>query len=175
MPTPEEAQHCVMVAAPHTSNWDFLWTLSAFRVLDIPIRFTIKQEWMRGPVGWIIRRLGGLSINRSQDANDPKRVSYTDSMAEILRSTDRIAMVVTPEGTRKARKEWKLGFYFAAQRANTHVCVGYCDYKTKHIGVAYCFLPSEHSIDADLRRMMSTYASINGKNPEGFATDHRYS
>jgi 1-acyl-sn-glycerol-3-phosphate acyltransferase len=173
-PIPDGTDHCILVAAPHTSNWDFLWTLAAFRVMDIPIRFTIKKEWMRGPVGAIIRRLGGLAIDRQQDRSKADRVSYTDMMADILRQHDRIAMVVTPEGTRSARDEWKLGFYYAAQRAETPVCCGYCDYKTRHIGIAFCYLPSG-DLDQDIGRMMDLYSGVTGCNPDNFMLDKRYS
>lgn len=172
-PVPKDTNHCILVAAPHTSNWDFLWTLAAFRVMDIPIRFTIKKEWMRWPLGELISRLGGLAIDRNQSKDDPQRVSYTDVMASILQQHDRIAIIVTPEGTRSLREEWKMGFYYAAQRAKTPVCCGYCDYKTRHIGIAFCYMP-EGDVDQDLGRMMDLYAGITGRNPEGFSLDRRF-
>lgn len=129
---------------------------------------------MRGPVGWVIEQLGGLAIDRNQNKDAGNRVSYTDRMAGILRANDKIAMIVTPEGTRKARDEWKLGFYYAAQRASCSICVGICDYRTKHIGVPYCYRPSG-DLDADLTRMMQTYGAVTGKNPTGFLLDKRYS
>lgn len=170
---PDHASRCVMIAAPHTSNWDFLYTLSAFRVMNIPIKFTIKKSWIESPIGWWIKRLGGLAIDRSSNADKGSRGSYIEQMAALIKKESRIAMVITPEGSRSRRTQWKTGFYHTAVTAQVPICLGYCDYKRKVIGVGKCFMPSGN-IEMDMKLIMCFYKDVIGKNPNNFALDERY-
>lgn len=79
---PEGLKKAVMVAIPHTSNWDLLYARAAFYILDVPVRFTIKKEVMMGPLGWFIRGLGGMSIDRKRIAGKRKQ-TYTEAMIEL--------------------------------------------------------------------------------------------
>ena len=171
---PDQAARCVMIAAPHTSNWDFLYTLTAFRVMNIPIKFTIKKSWVESPIGWWIKRLGGLAIDRSSNSGNTGRSSYIEQMAALINKESRIAMVITPEGSRSRRTQWKTGFYHTAVAAQVPICLGYCDYKRKSIGVGECFMPSGN-MEADMKHIMCFYKDIIGKNPDNFALDERYS
>lgn len=169
---PPEAQKCVMVAAPHTSNWDFPYTMLAFRIMGIPQRFTIKKSWINSPLGWYIKFLGAVGIDRQKDANGEK-ISYTDQMAAIIQSHDRIAMAITPEGSRSPRSKWKAGFYYTALKAQVPICLGYVDYGRKHIGVGLCFKPSGNLYD-DMQILRDFYATIKPKIPEKFKLDEHY-
>jgi 1-acyl-sn-glycerol-3-phosphate acyltransferase len=53
---PNDLKRCVLIAAPHTSNWDFVYTIAAFNIMKLPIRFTIKKEWMKFPFGLLLGR-----------------------------------------------------------------------------------------------------------------------
>ena len=60
---PKEYTRCVLVGAPHTSNWDFFYAIFLFKILKIPYKFTIKSEWFKFPFNLIIKPLGGIPIN----------------------------------------------------------------------------------------------------------------
>jgi 1-acyl-sn-glycerol-3-phosphate acyltransferase len=170
---PAEVQRCVIIAAPHTSNWDLWYARLAFFLMDIPLRFTIKKEWMRFPFGPLTRALGGIGIDRSPKQPGQPRKSMTEAMADLFTKHEVLAVMVTPEGTRSLRTEWKTGFYHVAQMANVPIALGYLDYKRKHAGVGPIIHPSG-DIDKDMRTMMDFYRNIAPCHPEKFSLDQRY-
>jgi 1-acyl-sn-glycerol-3-phosphate acyltransferase len=170
---PAEVQRCVIIAAPHTSNWDLWYARLAFFLMDIPLRFTIKKEWMRFPFGPLTRALGGIGIDRSPKQPGQPRKSMTEAMADLFTKHEVLAVMVTPEGTRSLRTEWKTGFYHVAQMADVPIALGYLDYKRKHAGVGPIIHPSG-DIDKDMRTMMDFYRDITPCHPEKFSLDQRY-
>lgn len=170
---PEEVGHCIIIAAPHTSNWDIYYARLGFYVMGVPLKFTIKREWMRFPLNLIIGPLGGLAIDRRPRGASGERPSYTQLMAELLEKHDKIAIMVTPEGTRSRREKWRTGFYYAALQAKAPICLGYLDYTKKEAGVGGLVYPTG-DIQADLKKIMDFYKDIPGRHPEQFALDQRY-
>lgn len=170
---PSEAERCVMTAAPHTSNWDIWYARLAFFIMGVPVRFTIKKEWMRFPFNLVIGPLGGLGIDRSPRKGTGERSSYVEQMAALFEKHQRLAVLVTPEGTRSLRRQWKTGFYFAALKAGVPICLGYLNYQKKEAGVGLVIYPSG-DIEADMRKVMAFYSQIPGKFPEKFSLDERY-
>lgn len=171
---PPEAQYCVMTASPHTSNWDAYYMRIAFFVLGIPLKFTIKDYWTKFPFGLIVKPLGGLGINRRSNAKERGGKSYVDQMKDFFKKHDRIAVVVTPEGSRSRRDKWKTGFYHTAIGAGVPITFGYLDYKKKQAGVASVVLHPTGNKEEDLKVMMDFYKTIVPKYPENFALDQRY-
>lgn len=169
-PVPEK---CVVVAAPHTSNFDFVIARAAFEVLGIPVRFTIKKEWMGFPQGWLLGSLGAIAIDR-EPKNASGRVSNVEAMAALFSANEKLAILVTPEGTRSLRTEWKTGFYFVAKSAGVPLVLGYLDYKKKEAGIGKILFPGD-DMEADMREIMAFYAGVSARFPEKFATDLRYS
>src|SRR5690606_28428112 len=94
---------CVLVAAPHTSNWDFFYTITSLWAMEIPMKFFIKDAWTKPWYGFIIESLGGIGIDRSQSAN------MVDYAAGLLKDADRLYMLNTPEGSRSWAEKWKTG------------------------------------------------------------------
>ncbi len=171
---PSEVDRCVMIAVPHTSNWDFVHCMAAFHLLKIPIRFTIKKSWMKPPFGWLIKPMGGLAIDRTPKKEGEKRKSVTEAMVQLFDDNPgQLAMVVTPEGTRSKRTEWKSGFYYTAKGAGVPICCGYVDYKKKIAGVYGVVYPSDDKA-ADLRKIMDLYKNAEPKIAENFSLDLRY-
>lgn len=170
---PPEAQRCIMIASPHTSNWDIWYMRLSFYIMDIPVKFTIKKEWMRFPFGPIIRGLGGIGIDRSPKQPNAPRRSYTETMKEIFDRYDRIAMVITPEGTRSLRTQWKTGFYYTALAAGVPITFGYLDYHKKKAGVGGVLYPSGN-FEADMKVIMDFYKNIGARYPEKFSVDQRF-
>ena len=171
---PPEAQYCVMLAAPHTSNWDAYFMRLAFFVLGIPVRFTIKDYWTKFPFGLIVKPLGGLGINRRGNSKERGGKSYVEQMIEFFQKNKRIAVVVTPEGTRDRNDKWKTGFYYTALGANVPITFGYLDYKLKKAGVSSIVLHPTGNKEEDLKVMIDFYKTIHPLHPEKFALDTRY-
>ncbi|MES2629832.1 MAG: 1-acyl-sn-glycerol-3-phosphate acyltransferase [Bacteroidota bacterium] len=159
-----ECQHCVMIGAPHTSNWDFVYTMVAFEIMNIPLRFTIKKEWMRWPLSVFVKPFGAVAIDRTPEPGSPKK-SMVDAMADLLRSTPNMAMVVTPEGTRKSVKKIRMGFYHVALKANVPIALGYLDYGKKIAGVGKMLYPSG-DLQADMKVIIDFYKTVTAKFPE---------
>lgn len=162
-----------MIAAPHTSNWDLIFARAAFSLLDIPLRFTVKKEWMRFPFRPTMLAMGAIGIDRSPKKPGDPRPSMTEAMIELFAQNKELAVMVTPEGTRSLRTKWKTGFYHVAVGANVPIGLGFLDYKNKVAGVGKMLYPSG-DIDKDLREIMAFYKDIKGKHPEKFSIDLDY-
>lgn len=169
---PEDAQRCVMIVAPHTSNWDFVFGVGAFYELDIPAHFAMKKEWFRFPIGLLIKSLGGIPIDRAKKKNDIEKKSMVEAMAGIFAQYAKIAMTVTPEGSRSSRSQWKTGFWYTAKLANVPICLGHLNYETKTAEILKSFIPND--FEEDMRTIMAFYKDKKGKKPQ-FALDERYS
>jgi 1-acyl-sn-glycerol-3-phosphate acyltransferase len=164
---PQEYQKSVMIAAPHTSNWDILFARAAFFILRVPVKFTIKEEWLKTPIGPILRWLGAIGIER-KDKNDPnrkKKISFVDAMVEIFNQREKLVILITPEGTRKYVKEWKSGFYHIANGAGVPIILGFLDYEKKEAGIGPTIHPTGN-FEEDLEKIKSFYRTVKGKYPE---------
>lgn len=167
-------RRCVVLAAPHTSNWDFYFTVSAFRQLGLPMRFTIKNDWMKLPYSLIMKPLGGISIDRSPRREGEERPSMVEAMAALFDDpTLDLALVVTPEGTRSLSPRWKSGFYYVAVQAKVPILLGYLDYEDKVAGIGKILHPSG-DYAADMRVITAFYKDVVGKYPERFTVDARF-
>lgn len=170
---PKEAGRCVMIAAPHTTNWDGILTRLCFYILDIPVKIAIKVFWTKFPLGLIVIPFGGLGIDRSPKNPAKPRKSQVEQMADFFKQYDQMALVISPEGTRSLRKEWKMGFYYVAQKAGVPITFGYLDYANKVGGVGGPLYLSD-DMEADLKKIMAFYKDIKGKYPKYFSVDERY-
>lgn len=164
---------CVMIAAPHTSNWDLVFARSAFYLMGIPVRYTVKKEWMRFPFNLVFGPLGAIAIDRSPRKPGEERRSMTEAMIELFNQNKELAVMVTPEGTRSLRTKWKTGFYHVAVGAKVPIALGYLDYKKKEAGVGKIIYPSG-DMAKDMREIMAFYQNIQGKHPEKFSIDLDY-
>ena len=171
---PKEALYCVMTAAPHTTNWDFYFMRVAFMVLGIPVKIAIKDVWTKVPLlGSFIKYIGGLGINRGPKDPSKPRKSYVEQMADFFKEYDKIAIGISPEGTRSLTTKWKLGFWHTAKKAGVPITFGYLDYKRKVAGVSSTVLYPSDNLEADLKIMMDFYKTVTPKYPEKFALDER--
>jgi 1-acyl-sn-glycerol-3-phosphate acyltransferase len=170
---PPDIKQCVMIAAPHTSNWDFFYTRLAFLQMDIPVKMTIKRSYMRFPYGPFARALGCIGIHRRPNNEGEQRPSMVQVMADLFKEHDNLVMLVTPEGTRSLCTKWKTGFYHVAVLANVPVALGYLDYKKKEAGVGKMVYPSG-DMKKDMQEIMAFYKNIVPHTPELFSIDLDY-
>jgi len=159
-PAPDLPKY-VLVVAPHTSNWDFLVMLALAATLRLKVTWMGKHTLFRPPFGRIMRRLGGLPINRSA------RHNAVEQAIESFRTSDRLELAILPEGTRKRAPYWKSGFYHIARGANVPIALGFADYQRKVGGIGRVFMPSG-DIEADMAIIRDFYTGIVGKRPEQF-------
>lgn len=170
---PPGVERCILVAAPHTSNWDFVYMVGAFKILELDFRFTIKREWLKFPFKKLLLKLGAIGIDRRAKTPGEPRKSSVDAMAQLFSEHDQLVVVVTPEGTRARAERWRTGFYYTALKAGVPIGLGYLDYKNKVAGIGQVFVPSGDP-EKDLPRIMAFYEKIPGCRPELFSIDLRY-
>lgn len=163
---PENTPKSVMIAAPHTSNWDFFYARAAFFLLGIPVKTTIKKEAMFFPMNLILKSFGVIPIDRSKKSSAlSKKNSMVDAMVQLFKERNELVIMITPEGTRKYVPRWKTGFYHVAKRANVPIILGYLDYKKRHAGIGPVIYPGD-DIDHDMKTIMDFYRGVTGKYPE---------
>jgi 1-acyl-sn-glycerol-3-phosphate acyltransferase len=151
-----------MVAAPHTSNWDFPIAVLSFWVMGLDVKFFIKDDYTKGPFGFLFKALGALGVDRSKAKN-----GLTDYAIELLKANKNLIIIVPAEGTRKRVDKWRTGFYRIALEANVPVSLGYLDYEKKIAGVADVFFPTG-DFEKDMTHIQEVYRPIKGKNPENY-------
>lgn len=162
---PANQPKCVLIAAPHTSNWDLPYTLMVAFALRLNIYWMGKQQIFRWPFGGLMRWLGGIAVNREQSSN------LVAASAGALRAADGpVQLIVPPEGTRSKTRYWKTGFYWIAHEAKVPIVLAYMDYARKLSGLGPVFKPSG-DIEADMVQIKRFYAPFKGKNHEQF--DHQ--
>ncbi len=165
---PSDIRNCVMVGAPHTSNWDFVFTMAACDYMNLPQpRFTIKKEWMRFPFNLILGPMGAIPIDRSGKKAGDKRPKMVDEIVKFVEASDGITVLVTPEGTRGPAKRWRTGFYHVAMQSKVPILLGYLDYEKREVGVGKVIYPSG-DIEKDLRQIWDFYSTIPPRYPERY-------
>jgi len=150
---------CVIIAAPHTSNWDFPYTIFAFWKYGIPYSFFIKDSYTKSFMGGILRSMGAIGVDRSKGGN------LVDYASDLLKNRDKLMLIVPAEGTRSYTEKWKTGFYHIAKNAEVPIALGFLDFKTKEIGIGKLFTPTD-DIDSDFDQIQEFYKNITGKHPE---------
>ena len=161
---PPGVHKSVLIAAPHTSNWDLPYTLMAAFALGLQVRWMGKSSIFRFPFGALMRWLGGISVNREQSTN------LVAASAERLRqASGALHLVVPPEGTRSKTRYWKTGFYYIALGAQVPIVMAYMDYSQKRAGLGPLFTPTG-DIERDMVAIKAFYAPFKGKNAQQFET-----
>lgn len=153
----------VTIAAPHTSNWDFIYALGAAILLDKKIYFSIKDSWCRLPViGKLIMWLGAIPIDRSSGGRG--QVALIKEFVDRHKTQD-IFFLFTPEGTRGQSNKWKTGFYHIAQDTGLPIFLAKVDYKIKESGVFHSYQITGDKED-DIQSIQESYSSVYGKFPD---------
>jgi 1-acyl-sn-glycerol-3-phosphate acyltransferase len=149
----------ILVGAPHTSNWDFVLTLTTFFALSVKISWMAKHTFFRWPFKGLLAWLGGVPVDRTN--RDDGIVNQT---IEAFNSRDKFVIAIMPEGTRSRVRRWKTGFYHIAQGAKVPMVLVRFDYGRKVMGIGPTIEPSG-DIEADMAHIKSIFATIKGRNP----------
>lgn len=152
---PNEAR-LLIIAVPHTSAWDAIWGLLIKVALGLRVEFIVKKEAFFFPLGWLLRLLGGVPIDR-RAAN-----GVVGATVDALQSKPVCWLALAPEGTRRKMERWKSGFWHIARKANVPVCCMYLHYPEKTFGIG----PLVHmsaDMNADIESLRAYYAPYQGK------------
>ena len=155
---PSEYSKFVLIAAPHTSNWDLPYTLMVAFALRLNIYWMGKRQLFRWPFGGLMRWLGGVEVNREQSSN-----LVTAAAQALVAAEGSVQLIVPPEGTRSKTRYWKTGFYWIAHTAQVPIVMAYMDYERKLSGLGPVFTPTG-DIEADMVKIKAFYAQFKGKN-----------
>jgi 1-acyl-sn-glycerol-3-phosphate acyltransferase len=162
--TVPEPRRFVLIAAPHTSNWDFLYFLGLTQDIGIRPHFMAKKSLFRWPMGGFMRSMGGIEIDRSKSQNVVEQM-----VAEFARRAEFI-LTIAPEGTRGATKKWKTGFYQIAMAAKVPLVVGMMDYGRKTGGLGPLIWPTG-DFRADMAKVLDVYRDCIPRHPERAVTN----
>jgi 1-acyl-sn-glycerol-3-phosphate acyltransferase len=158
---PSSLKKAVIIVAPHTSLWDFVYGRFAFWILDINVRFMINEKYFKWPLGWLLTVLGGQPV---------KQTRLTRLLHEIFNHFERnnsFFLVITPEGTRKLVKRWKKGFYQIAVENHVPIIMAFIDYKDKKGGLGPVFYPTG-DFKTDIKEIENFYRRFHAKYPEHY-------
>jgi len=154
-----DAPKAVLIAAPHTSNWDGIWALVYKVAVQVDVGFFAKHSLFWFPLSTILRALGGIELNRGSAA------SAVQQAIDLFAEKDTFYFGLAPEGTRRKTAGWKTGFYRIAMGAGVPVYLGFLDYRNKRVGIGPR-LDLTGDPDVDLAVCREFYASIEGRHPE---------
>ena len=160
-PLPEKA---VIIAAPHTSNWDFVYFFGLTARLGFSAHWIGKHTLFRPPWGAMMRRLGGIPIDRRSSQN------MVAAMADQFARRDRFRLVIPPEGSRGSVRRWRTGFYYIALAAKVPIVIGMMDYAKKTAGLGPAFMPTG-DYEADMAVLTDFYRTVTPRHPDMKMTD----
>jgi len=161
--TVPQPQRFVLIAAPHTSNWDFPNFLGVTGALGIRTHFMAKSSLFRWPFGGFMRAMGGVALDRA------KARDTVQQMIDEFARRDDFVLTIAPEGTRGAVNRWRTGFYQIALGAGVPIVCGFMDYATRRSGLGPVIIPTG-DYDADMAPIFAFYAGITGKHPGKFGS-----
>lgn len=153
---PPEAKKCVLLFAPHTSMIDFVIGRMALTAMGVKSFFLIKKEVFKFPISFILKALGGIPVDR-QHVRD-----FSNYTSKLFHENEEIALLISPEGTRKKNPNWKRGFYHIVQDNNLPLVLGYLDYRTKRGGISGVFQVTG-DYDRDIVEIKKNYYGMRGR------------
>jgi 1-acyl-sn-glycerol-3-phosphate acyltransferase len=152
-------KQCVLVAAPHTSNYDYPIALATLYACGVSVRFLAKESLFRFPLGVLMKASGGIPVDRSKHHN------MVDAMVNMFKHSEELILMIPAEGTRSFVKEWKSGFYHTAIGANVPIVLGYLDYGKKIAVFGDLFHPTE-DYQKDLAAIQDFYRQFTARHPQ---------
>lgn len=154
-----EPRKFIIIAAPHTSNWDFLYFLGLTQDLAVDAHFMAKDSLFRWPMRRFMLEMGGIPVDRSA------RHNMVEAMVREFETRDEFMLTIAPEGSRSKSGKWKTGFYQIALAAKVPLVVGLMDYGRTTGGLATTIWPTG-DYAADMAKVWEVYKDCTPKNPD---------
>lgn len=146
---------CVICVAPHTSNWDFVVGITAYKSLGREANFLMKDFWFFFPLKYLLRALGGIPVSRKGKGGG----SLTEKVVDLFRTRRYVNLAVTPEGTRSLTDKWHTGFLYIAYGAGVPIQLGVIDYANRIVIIKEEYEPTGNS-DADMAYIRNYYSKF---------------
>lgn len=143
----------VLIVAPHSSSWDFIVGVAVMFALGFDAHFIGKKELFRGPLGMLMRWLGGIPVDRSSPHGQ------VGQLRDTLRQRERVILAITPEGTRKPVAEWRSGFYHIAHAAGLPIAPVFFDNVTRTVGFFPVLMPTGDA-EREIATLRARYAHL---------------
>jgi 1-acyl-sn-glycerol-3-phosphate acyltransferase len=160
---PPNVAKAIIIAAPHTSNWDFFYALIVGWKCGLSFHWLVKDSLFQPPFGRLLRWLGGEPVDRRESRG------LVEQVGERFRAVPRLLLMVPAEGTRAYRPYWKSGFYWMANQANVPLILGFLDYRRRCAGFGPAFVPTG-DIATEMDFVRSFYKDIQGRYPHQAST-----
>ena len=154
-----KVKKAVLITAPHTSNWDFVWMILAAWHFDFKLSWLGKDSLFDSPLGGLLKALGGIGVDRSAANN------LVEQIAQEYHRADSLFIGIPPEGTRRYRDHWKSGFYYIALEAGVPIIPTLLDYGHRRIGLGPMMVVTG-DVPSDMEAFRVFYAGAKGKFPE---------
>ena len=161
---PPNGLKSVLIAAPHTSNWDLPYTLMTAFILGLNVYWMGKAQIFKPPFRGLMMWLGGIPVDRDKASN-----LVAASIEALSAATGPLQLIVPPEGTRSNTRFWKTGFYYIAVGAKLPIVMAYMDYEKKRSGLGPVFVPTG-DVEADMAAIKAFYAPMKGRHADRFQT-----
>lgn len=160
----DRMRNAVIIEAPHTSMWDFVWGRAGLWALGVKCHFLIKKELFFFPLGLLLKSLGAVPVDRGHDKKE-----FFDSIITRLQKDKNFSLVLTPEGTRKLNYNWKRGFYNFALLSNKPIFLSFIDYEKRVCGMCKenMLIPTG-DYKKDFVQIEEFYKNVRAKHPEKF-------
>jgi 1-acyl-sn-glycerol-3-phosphate acyltransferase len=146
----------VIIAAPHTSNWDFVVGIAAKFALRLKVLWLGKDSLFRWPLGALMRSLGGLPVDRSS----PNAV--VNQMVDSFARHESLVLALAPEGTRKRVDRWRTGFYHIAHGAGVPIVPVALNWGERAIQIGQPFTTTGN-LETDIAALQHRFASVEGR------------
>ena len=159
-----DIKKCIMVAAPHTSNYDFGYSRAALYMMGCNVRYLAKKELLNSPLGFFFRATGAIGVERDSSQNMVSR------LVEMFNQHEKLVIMLAPEGSRKLKGRWKTGFYHAALQAKVPIVLASLDYKKKVANVGPVFHPTGN-YQQDMVLVKELYQDVSPRYSEKFVLD----
>lgn len=157
----DRPRKCVIISAPHTSNWDFLIGRCYSYIGGVKAKYLMKSSLFFPVLGTILKWNGAIPVDRSYKKN------VVDQIVEKFNNSDDFILGIAPEGTRSRVDKWKTGFYYIAYEAKVPIFLLGMDFKNKRIDIIDSIFPTG-DIDKDMLFIQDKFKNIQGKIPENY-------
>ena len=137
----------VLVALPHSSNFDFILALSVIWGWGLKLNYMGKHTLFKFPHGFFFRAVGGIPVDRRSPQG------LIEKMTSEFNTRSSLMLGIAPEGTRNSDGTLKAGFARIAMAASAPVVPVIVNYKTKTLtlGTPITDLSSVESIIAAVK------------------------
>ncbi len=149
----------ILVAAPHTSNWDFPMGLMVRSIIQDDVKYIGKDSLFSGPLGALFTKMGGIGVDRKKSNN------FVEAVVKKFNSKEKLSILFAAEGSRKKVEKFKTGFYHVARLAEVPILPFVLDYKNKEFRFLDLIWTTENHV-SDMEKIENLFKGVQGYHPD---------